>query len=388
MTHQVTHQVPAYHRRSRPKRLVAVAVALSAFGAVALAAPAASGQPSHRPHRGYREFDFVSNLPGRATATDPNLVNPWGLSRLNGVVWVSDNGSDKATTYTGARPGKPARVLRRVVTIPGAGAPTGNVRNDTHGFRFRAFGRSGAARIIFSGEEGDLFAWSPRVSRRTAVRVAHTETGGVNAVYKGLTLVPSHREWAASRRHRHQPRLLVANFRDARVDVFDARFHRLPSHRRFRDPSIPSGFAPFNIRAFGSRVFVTYAKQDPAKHDDVAGPGNGFIDVFDLHGRLLRHFARRGVLNSPWGMELAPRHFGKFSGDLLVGNFGDGRIHAFNPHTGHLAGTLRDSKGKPITIPGLWGLLRGSHKARQDAVWFAAGINGEQDGLLGIVRAN
>ncbi|GAA1877187.1 TIGR03118 family protein [Streptantibioticus ferralitis] len=384
----MAHQVSVRHRRSRSKRLVTVAITLSALGAVALTAPAASGQPSHRRDRGYREFDFVSNVPGRAAATDPNLVNPWGLSQLHGAVWVSDNGSDKATAYTGARPGKPARVLPRVVSIPGAGAPTGNARNDTSGFRFHAFGRSGAARLVFSGEEGDLFAWSPRVSRRTAVRVAHTETGGVNAVYKGLALVPFHSKWSASRRHRHHPRLLVADFRDARIDVFDGRFHRLPSHGRFRDPSIPSGFAPFNVRVFGPRVFVTYAKQDPAKHDDVAGAGNGFIDVFDLHGRLLRHFARRGVLNSPWGMELAPRDFGRFSGDLLVGNFGDGHIHAFNPRTGRLMGTLKDAKGKPITIPGLWGLLRGTHKARQDAVWFAAGINGEQDGLLGIVRAN
>ncbi|MDF3287890.1 TIGR03118 family protein [Streptomyces silvisoli] len=372
----MAQQVSARHRHSMTRRLVAATVALSALGAASLATPAASAQPSRQRDRGYREFDFVSNVPGKATATDPNLVNPWGLAQLDGVIWVSDNGSDKATTYTGARPGKPATVLRRVESLPGSGAPTGSVPNDTGYFRFHAFGKSASARLIFSGEEGDLFAWSPKVSQRKAVRVAHVERHGVNAVYKGLALVRG-----------RTPRLLAANFRAARVDVFDTSFHRLPFYRGFRDPRIPRGYAPFNVKAFGSRVFVTYAQQDQAKHDDIAGPGKGFIDVFDTHGRLLRRFARRGVLNSPWGMELAPRDFGRFSGDLLVGNFGDGHIHAFDPRTGRLVGTLRDSKGKPITIPGLWGLLRGTHKARQDAVWFAAGINDEKAGLLGIVRA-
>ncbi len=372
----MAQQVSACHRHSLTRRVLTATVALSALGAVSLAAPAASARPARQPDRGYREFDFVSNVPGKATATDPNLVNPWGLAQLDGVIWVSDNGSDKATSYLGARPGRPATVLRQVESIPGSGAPTGGVANDTGGFRFHAFGKSAPARLLFSGEEGDLFAWSPKVSLRRAVRVAHTERHGVNAVYKGLTLVRG-----------RTPQLLAADFRNARIDVFDTCFHRLRYDRGFRDPGIPRGYAPFNVKAFGSRVFVTYAKQDPAKHDDLAGPGRGFLDVFDTHGRLLRRFARHGVLNSPWGMETAPRDFGRFSGDLLVGNFGDGRIHAFDPRTGRLAGTLRDTKGRPIAIPGLWGLLRGTHKLRQDAVWFAAGINDEKAGLLGIVRA-
>jgi uncharacterized protein (TIGR03118 family) len=372
----MAHQVSPRHRHSLTRRLVTATMALSAFGSLALATPGAAAQPPRQRDRGYREFDFVSNVPGRATATDPNLVNPRGLAQLDGVIWVSDHGSDKVTTYTGARPGKPATVLRRVASVPGDGAPNGSVANDTRYFRFHAFGKSAPARLILSGEEGDLFAWSPKVSEHNAVRVAHVERYGGNAVYKGLTLV-----------HGRTPRLLAADFRAARIDVFDARFHRLPYYRGFRDPRIPRGYAPFNVKAFGSRVFVTYAKQDLARRDDIAGPGHGFVDEFDTRGRLLRRFARRGALNSPWGMELAPRDFGRFSGDLLVGNVGDGHVHAFDPRTGRLVGTLRDPKGRPIAIRGLWGLLRGTHKARQDAVWFAAGTKDERAGLLGILRA-
>jgi uncharacterized protein (TIGR03118 family) len=361
------------------------ALALGAVGALAAVSPPEPGWPSGRPDTGFREVDLVSDIPGRAEKTDPNLVNPWGLaSSRTGKVWVADNGADKATMYEGAQRGRPVRISPRVVSIPEGGAPTGIVRNDTDAFRF---GKAGVARFVFAGENGDLFAWDPAVSRTSAVRVAHENSGSENAVFKGLTLVRSP-EKHDYRGRGERPRLLVANFRDARIDVFDTNFILVPSTGRFEDPNIPSGFAPFDVKVIGSRVFVTYALQNADKEDDVAGPGNGFIDVFSTEGRLLQRFATQGVLNSPWGLEVAPRGFGKFSGDLLVGNFGDGRINAFDLRTGHFEGTLKDRNGKPIEIPGLWGLLRGTDRSGgRDAVWFAAGINDEANGLLGVLRA-
>ncbi|MFF3137860.1 TIGR03118 family protein [Streptomyces mirabilis] len=172
------------------------------------------------------------------------------------------------------------------------------------------------------------------------------------------------------------------------MDSFDANFHLLPPDKRFQDPNIESGFAPFDVKLIGDKVFVTYAKQDADKHDDVAGPGNGFIDVFSTEGRLLKRFASHGVLNSPWGLETEPEKFGKFSSDVLVGNFGDGKINAFDLKTGRFEGTLRDLRGKPVVIPGLWGLQRGTDKSGgRNSVWFAAGINAGNNGLLGTLRA-
>ncbi|WP_127353929.1 TIGR03118 family protein, partial [Actinacidiphila soli] len=364
------------------------ALALGAVGALAAVSPPEPGPPWQRPDTGFREVDLVSDIPGRAEKTDPNLVNPWGLaSSPTGRVWVADNGADKATMYAGAQRGRPVRISPLVVSIPEGGAPTGIVRNDTDAFRFSGFERAGVARFVFAGENGDLFAWDPGVSRTSAVRVAHENSGSENAVFKGLTLV-SCAEKHDCRGRDQWPRLLVANFRDARIDVFDTNFTLVPSAARFEDPNIPSDFAPFDVKVIGSRVFVTYAKQNADKEDDVAGPGNGFIDVFSTEGRLLQRFATQGVLNSPWGLEVAPRGFGKFSGDLLVGNFGDGHINAFDLRTGHFEGTLKDRKGHPIEIPGLWGLLRGTDRSGgRDAVWFAAGINDEANGLLGVLRA-
>jgi uncharacterized protein (TIGR03118 family) len=199
-------------------------------------------------------------------------------------------------------------------------------------------------------------------------------------VFKGLALL--------QRRH-GGPEILVADFAHARIVAFDGAFQpvKLPS-RAFTDRRIPRGYAPFNVAVLGDRVFVTYALQDAMKHDDVAGPGHGFVDVYSTSGRLLDRFARRGVLNSPWGLAIAPARFGAFSGDVLVGNFGDGRIHAFDPWSGRLRGVLRDAHGRPIVIDGLWALLPGNGtSAGTSDVWFSAGPNDEAHGLLGVLRA-
>ncbi|MEW1638271.1 TIGR03118 family protein [Streptomyces sp. NPDC093801] len=273
-----------------------------------------------------------------------------------------------------------------MVSFPTDGAPTGVVRNDGDDFEFGDSGRTGPARFLFAGEHGDLFAYNPEVNRTQAIRVAHEGSGGETAIFKGLELVRGKKDDHG--REHGEPRVLVANFRDARVDVFDEDFRLLPPGGAFRDPSLPAGYAPFNIKEIDSKVFVTYALQDEEKEDDVPGAGHGFIDVYSKKGRLLERFASRGVLNSPWGLEVAPKGFGKFSGDLLVGNFGDGRINAFDLRTGEFEGTIEDRNGHPISIPGLWGLKRGTDKSGgREAVWFAAGINDEENGLLGVLRA-
>ncbi|AOR37269.1 TIGR03118 family protein [Streptomyces fodineus] len=362
---------------------VALTLTLGTAGALA-AAPSGAVDGPRRSGNSFRERDLVSDLAGRAERQDQNLVNPWGLVRTaNGAIRVSNNGTSTSTVYSGARDNHPVTILSPVVHLPDNADPTGIVRNDTRDFRFTASGRSGPAQFIFAGENGGLFAFSSHVLPTTGVQVAQED----DAVFKGLTLVDGERK--AAKGDRRRPRLLVANFRDARIDVFDTHFKQVKQAAgAFRDPRIPVGFAPFDVKDIGGRIFVTYAKQNAEKHDDVAGPGNGFIDVFSTGGRLLQRFARRGVLNSPWGLETAPKRFGKFAGDLLVGNFGDGRINAFDLRTGRFEGTLKCPDGSPVVIPGLWGLQRGTARSGgEDSVWFAAGIEDEAHGLLGTLRA-
>jgi len=352
-------------RMRRHTAVLAAGGMLALTGVAVTPAGATTGHPGHRFDDGYAQLNLVSDQPGVARLRDPNLVNAWGLSSSpTSPLWVSDNGSDKATLYTG----KPLGIVPLVVSIPG-GAPTGQVFNSTDGFRLPTGGK---ALFIFAGEGGQLSAWN-RAQGTSAVLVSPSRGG----VYKGLALVSTG----------HHNRLLAANFGAGRIDVFNSSFHRVPSAGRFRSVGIPRGYAPFNVAVLGNRVFVSYAKQDAAKHDDVAGAGHGFVNVFDLAGRFQQRFASRGVLDSPWGMTLAPRGFGDFSGDVLIGNFGDGRIHAFNRH-GRLLGTLRDPHGKPLAIDGLWGLRPGNGVSGGTSdVWFSAGPDGEAHGLLGILHA-
>ncbi len=332
-------------------------------GALPASAGAAAG--------GYVQENLVSDQPGVAKLTDPQLVNAWGMSRgPNTPVWVSDNGADVTTLYNGAVPGNPESPVAKLLTvsIPG-GAPTGQVFNDTSAFLLP--GTTTAARFIFLGEDGDLSAWA---GGPAATLVGHTE----GAVYKGLALAhgPS------------GPMLLAANFHDNRIDVFDGTFAPVDSAGMFSDPALPSGYAPFNVAELGGQIFVSYARQDADREDDVAGPAHGFVDVYSTSGALVKRFATHGVLNSPWGMTIAPASFGQFSGDLLIGNFGDGRIHAFDPSTGEVLGILRGTSGRPLAIDGLWGLMVGDAVAGgTSSVWFSAGPDDETHGLLGILRA-
>ncbi|MGH3497386.1 MAG: TIGR03118 family protein [Nocardioidaceae bacterium] len=360
--------------RPRSLTLLAAAGIVGAFTTVS-AVPAAQAGMSDRDD-GFRQVNLVSDQPGRARITDPNLVNAWGLAfSPTSPLWVSDNGANVSTLYTGATaPGTPPMRVPLVVKIPGGGAPTGVVFNTTSGFGLSTQGKSGPAAFIFAGENGDISAWNSTGDPTRAVLVALQR----HAVYKGLTMVTM-----GSR-----PFLLAANFHRGRIDVFNHRFHRVRMPWAFRSRTIPRGYAPFNVAMLGGRVYVSYAKQDAMRHDDTAGPGHGFINVFSQRGTFLASLVRRGVLNSPWGLAIAPRGFGDLRGKLLVGNFGNGRIHVVNKHTGRIVGTLRTGSGKPIVIDGLWGLLPGNGTSGGTSdVWFSAGPDGESHGLLGILRS-
>jgi uncharacterized protein (TIGR03118 family) len=329
-----------------------------------------SGSQSGHETDGYRQINLVSDVPGLARILDSNLVNAWGLSAgPTTPIWVSDNGTSKSTLYRGAtRPGESASIVPLVVSIPGGGSPTGQVFNSTGDF---ALPTGGKAFFVFAGENGDISAWNP-AQGSTAVLMSPSRGG----VYKGLALVTT----SAGNR------LLAADFATGRIDVFDGAFQPVPVHG-FRSVGIPHGYAPFNVAVLDGRVFVSYAKQDAAKHDDVAGAGHGFVNVFTTSGRFLQRFASRGVLNSPWGMTIAPKGFGDFSGDVLIGNFGNGRIYAFD-RSGEMAGTLRRADGHPIAIDGLWALMPGNGTAGATSdLWFSAGPAGESHGLLGILRS-
>lgn len=332
----------------------------------------------------YQPTNLVSNIPGLATFTDPNLVNPWGITLGPSTpFWVSDNEAGVSTLYAGTgQPFPPAAPL--VVTIPTAtnsaelhGTPTGVVFNPTTGFVVQQGNNSGPSRFIFATEDGTIAGWNSQVNSTVAIRVVDNSAAG--AVYKGLALANT----AAG------PRLYAANFRAGTIDVFDQAFQPVRVQEAFVDRHAPSRFAPFNVAVINGLLYVTYTQQDEDKEDDVPGVGKGFINVFDLKGHFLRRFAQSGRLNSPWGMTLAPADFGRFSKALLVGNFGDGHILAFDPNTGSFLGQLSDAKGQALAIEGLWGLAFGNGNVAgpTNRLFFTAGINDEADGLFGSIQA-
>jgi uncharacterized protein (TIGR03118 family) len=368
---------------ARP-RVRVLALAVTVISAVLFAPPVAAGAQAGG---SYAQRNLVSDLAGVARFQDPNLVNSWGLSHSPTGPWeVSDNGTGLATSYKGNGMGVPPVVF---IPAPGGGpggAPTGNVFNPTSGFVISQGGVSGPAQFLFATEDGTISGWNPAVDPAHAL-IAVDRSGVrqgkfLGAVYKGLALG---QDGPAGF-------LFATDFRFGVVEQFDAGFHLV---RSFTDPVLASDcplrgqcFAPFGIQNIGGDLFVSFALQNKAHHDDVAGVGNGFVDVFDTSGTLLRRFASGGALNSPWGLALAPAGFGAFSTDLLVGNFGDGRISAFDPATGAFLGQLQDPSGHPITINGLWGLAFGNGGLAGDptTLFFAAGLNDEADGLFGTLQ--
>ncbi|MGF6765566.1 uncharacterized protein (TIGR03118 family) [Paraburkholderia sp. GAS33] len=321
---------------------------------------------------------LVSDGAVPAAHTDANLKNPWGIAfNPKGFVWVADNGTNVATLYDGN--GVPQSL---VVTIPdgknGSASPTGIVFNGTQSFTVLENGKSGAAAFIFAGEGGTITAWAPSVGPTNAFVMYDDGTGG--AVYKGLAL-------AAMNGNNF---LYATDFHNNKIDVFNTNFTKVAMPGNFTDPAIPAGFAPFGIQAIGSNLFVTYAMQDAAKHDDVAGAGLGMIDVYDTAGNLKQRFATGGSLNAPWGIAQAPGNFGSMSGAILIGNFGDGTINAFNASSGQSMGPLNGPNGGPVAEHGMWGIAFGNDLSNQpsNTLFFAAGPNDEADGVYGRIDLN
>jgi uncharacterized protein (TIGR03118 family) len=341
------------------------ALALAATGAAAIPVVADAGSTSH-----YRQANLISDIPGVARITDANLVNPWGMAASpSSPLWIADNGTGVSTLYTGGVNGSIPQIVPLVVSIP-EGAPTGVVFNPTGDFVITNDHKSAAANFIFDSEAGRLTAWSKAVSGTTA----QVEFSDPSAVYKGLAV--GKRDGASY--------LFATNFHGNRIDVFNSKFVKVGSPGGFTDPGIPAGYAPFGIQSLNGNLYVTYAEQDAAKHDDVKGAGHGFVDVYDTAGHLLGRLITRGALNSPWGLVIAPAEFGAFSGDLLVGNFGDGAINAYDPRTGDFKGALVNTDGNPIAIDSLWGLRFGNGTTgTTHTLMFTAGIGAEGHGLFG-----
>jgi len=366
-------------------------IPLALFGALALActqepstapastdvAPSFSRQSAPGAGRFYTQHNLVSDGAVPADHVDPALVNAWGLvASGTSPWWVSDNGTDSSTLYNNGNTG--ATVPLRVGV---AGAPTGVVFNGGAGFVVRNGSAGGPARFIFATESGTILGWNPAVAPNRAVVAVDRSAAG--AVYKGLAIATTVTGG----------RLYATNFRGGTVEVFDTGFHPVPAG--FSDPALPAGYAPFGIRNLGGTIYVTYALQDADAEDDVAGVGHGFVDAYDLQGNLLRRVASGGRLNSPWGLALAPSRFGEFSGDLLIGNFGDGKINAFDPARTNDAGELQQrgmlhgAGGQPLAIDGLWALAFGNGAAAgpDTTLFFTAGPQDESHGLFGTINA-
>jgi uncharacterized protein (TIGR03118 family) len=306
---------------------------------------------------------------------DRSLVNGWGLAAGPTTPWwTSDNGTNSSTLYSGTGSKSPL-----TVSVPGG--PTGIVFNgNANDFVVNQGGKSGSARFLFATEAGTVLGWSPSVNGTVALPAV--DRTGQHAIYKGLATMSD--------------RLYATDFHNGRVDVFDASFNPVPLAGGFQDKKLPKGFAPFGIQALSGNIFVTYAKQDSAKHDDVAGPGLGYVDEFTPDGQLLARVASGGRKNAPpnapWGLALAPSSFGVFAGDVLVGNFGNGRISAYQDR-GNGAwvykGQLRLGDGTLLTLEGLWAIAFGNGAAAgpTSTLYFLAGPGDEKHGMLGAITS-
>ena len=316
----------------------------------------------------YSWTNLQSDIPGVAQHVDPNLVNPWGMAAnsTGTVIWVSDNGTGVSTLYL-----QDGTALSLVVEIPtaarnrGTGNPTGIVFNGTSSFQVTKNGTSAPAIFIFVSEDGSISGWNPTLDATHAIIAVDNGTNrGVNrAIYKGATLGVANGDNF----------LYVTDFHTGKVETYDGNFHQV-NPNGFVDPNLPAGYGPFGIRNFNDEIFVTYAKQDAKKEDDVACAGCGFVNVFDTSGNFLRRLISNGNLKAPWGLALVE------GTNLWVGNFGDGFIDNYDPVSGNFIERLMRLDGTPLQFDGLWDLL-----PLGTGVYFTAGIADESHGLFGII---
>jgi uncharacterized protein (TIGR03118 family) len=349
---------------------------ISASALAGVLALAAFGGPAQA---GFVQTNLVSNGAVPAANTDPQLVNAWGIAYGGtGPFWVNDNGTGLTTLYNGA--GNKLGLTVNVFPNDGTAAPTGQVFNSggTSSFIVHNGASTGRAVFLMDTENGTISGWNPGLGTNTYLGVDNSGGGDlVHAVYKGLAIG----------NNGVTDVLFASNFRSGQVEKYDGTFTSLGS---FTDPTVGAGYAPFNVQALNGNLFVTFALQDPTKHDELDGPGWGYVDEFDMNGNLIsRITSAGGPTNAPWGLAIAPSTWGHFAGDLLVGNFGDGTIDAFNLTTDKFAGMLKGPGGAPLSIDGLWGLIPGNGGLGGDTskIYFSAGPNGESDGLFGSLTA-
>ena len=367
------------HRLVRKPRLTVAGLAAVVIAAGALVAAGAASSASQN---SYSVHNLVSDQSGVADTTDPNLVNSWGIAASStSPWWVADNGTDVSTLYNGDGVPQPAG---NPLVVSVDGGPTGIVFNGSSGFVVSdGNGHSGPSIFMFATEAGTIRGWNPNVpppvppATRSTQSFVVVDKTGENAVFKGLAIAGD--------------RIYAADFHNAKVDVFDSSFNQITGG--FVDPTLPAGYAPFGIQAIGGSIFVTYALQDATAHDEVDGPGLGIVDQYSTDGTLIARVSQHGNLNAPWGMAMAPADgFGIASGDLIVGNFGDGRINTYSQTKSgrwKWEGQLRGTNGRRLTIDGLWGIGFGNGSGSGDTndLYFAAGPDDEQHGLFGEIAA-
>jgi uncharacterized protein (TIGR03118 family) len=351
---------------------------------------------SHAHHRHvapptFTQTNLISDGSVPAQQTDPNLINPWGVSYSpTSPFWISDNGTGLTSIDSLVAGNVTLNVIPPVTIAPatpdgGPAAPTGQVFNSFASSNAFTLMDGKPATFLFATEDGTISGWNMAAGSESIIAVNESadpadgsEALGMGAVYKGLAIAQTD----------DGPMLYAANFRHGTVDMFDQNFDQVKS---FTDPNTPTDFAPFNVQVLGDKLFVTYAMQDDQKHDDVAGQGNGFVDEFDLEGHLLHRVASGGPLDSPWGLAIPTDSIGKFAGYLLVGNFGSGTIDAFDlNHHDKFVGELTDANGQPIVIPDLWELIPGNGGSAGDPnkIYFTAGLQDEKQGLFGSLTPN
>lgn len=355
--------------------LAPAALALAVLPLSALAQEENHGE--HHARNSYVVTNLLSDQQGAAHHVDTHLVNAWGIAHgAQGPWWVANNGTSTSTLYDGD--GNPQTL---VVQVPGN--PTGTVVNATSNFVVSNGTNQGPAVFLFASEDGTISGWNPAVPPPPQSHQAFVvvDNSTADAIYKGLAIASTP----------HGDFLYAADFHNGRVDVFDGQFH--PVHGgpgSFVDPHLPAHYAPFGIQQLHDRIFVAYAKQDANAEDEIAGPGLGIVSVFETSGHFVARVASHGPLNAPWGMAIAPEGFGPFGGCLLVGNFGNGRINAYDLHGFEHRGHLKGTDEHAIEIDGLWGVGFGNDAAAgpRTTLFFAAGPDDEHHGLFGSITAN
>jgi len=349
---------------------------VSALLAMVLAVVVSASSTAHAQF--YKLTFLTADESGKAANTDPSLVNPWGISLSpTGPFWVSDNVTGLSTLYDSN--GVPQTL---VVKIPahggGTGSPTGTVFNGSSDFVVAENGKSGAALFLFDSLDGTISGWSSGVDAANAIIAVDNAAQG--AIYTGMELA----------NNGSGNFLYVTNFFAGTVEVYDGGFHKTNLTGSFTDPNLPAGYAPYNIRKIGNKLYVVYCKQNQAKNFPQVGAGLGLVDIFDLDGNFVKRFAAKGKLNAPWGIAQAPKKFGTFSKAILVGNLGDGRISGYDATTHKLLGQLKNKAGKAIVLDGLWALTfgNGGLGGSTNILYFTSGPSFYAHGRFGSITAH